>query len=64
MKKVIVSGCPGAGNSTFSRKLAGKTGLPLHYLDMIWHRADRTVIGREEFDKRLDKLVKEDEWIR
>lgn len=63
MKKVIVIGCPGAGKSTFSRKLAAKTGLPLHYLDMIWHRADRTVIGREEFDKRLDKLVKEDEWI-
>lgn len=64
MKKVIVIGCPGAGKSTFSRKLAAKTGLPLHYLDMIWHRADRTVIGRDEFDKRLDKLVKEDEWIR
>ncbi|MBD5341606.1 MAG: hypothetical protein HDR94_08530 [Bacteroides sp.] len=30
---------------------------------MIWHRADRTVIGCEEFDRRLDKLVKEDEWI-
>ena len=63
MKKVIVIGCPGAGKSTFARKLAVKTGLPLLYLDMIWHRADRTVIGREEFDKRLDKLVKEDEWI-
>ena len=30
---------------------------------MIWHQADRTVIGREELDKQLDKLVKEDEWI-
>ena len=33
------------------------------YLDMIWHRPDRTVIGREEFDRQLDKLVMEDEWI-
>ena len=63
MKRVIVIGCPGAGKSTFARKLAAKTGLPLHYLDMIWHQADRTVIGREEFDKCLDKLVNEDEWI-
>ena len=63
MKRVIVIGCPGAGKSTFARKLAAKTGLPLHYLDMIWHRPDRTVIGREEFDRQLDKLVIEDEWI-
>ena len=63
MKRVIVIGCPGAGKSTFARKLAAKTGLPLLYLDMIWHLADRTVIGREEFDKCLDKLVNEDEWI-
>ena len=63
MKRVVVIGCAGAGKSTFSRKLAAKTGLPLHYLDMIWHRADRTVIGREEFDLQLGRLVKEDEWI-
>lgn len=63
MKRVIVIGCPGAGKSTFSRKLAFKTGLPLHYLDMIWHRADRTVVGREEFDDRLFELILQDEWI-
>lgn len=63
MIRVIVIGCPGAGKSTFSRKLAEKTGLPLYYLDMIWHRPDCTVIGRDEFDRRLDKIVGEDEWI-
>ena len=63
MKRVIVIGCPGAGKSTFARKLAAKTGLPLYYLDMIWHRSDRTVIGREEFDRQLDTLVTEDKWI-
>ena len=30
---------------------------------MIWHRADRTVIGREEFDKRLVEIMSEDRWI-
>ena len=63
MNRIVIIGCPGAGKSTFARKLAAKTGLPLHYLDMIWHRADRTVIGREEFDRQLVKLVTEDEWI-
>ena len=63
MNRIVVIGCPGAGKSTFARKLAARTGLPLHYLDMIWHRADRTVIGREEFDRQLDKLLIEDEWI-
>ena len=63
MNRIVIIGCPGAGKSTFARKLAAKTGLPLYYLDMIWHRADRTVIGREEFDRQLDTLVMEDEWI-
>ena len=63
MKRVIVIGCPGAGKSTFSRRLAAKTELPLHYLDMIWHRPDRSIIGREEFDRRLDKLVTAEKWI-
>lgn len=63
MKKVIVIGCPGAGKSTFSRKLRDMTGLPLYYLDMIWHRPDRTQVSREEFDKRLGEILKEDRWI-
>lgn len=63
MKKVIVIGCPGSGKSTFSRKLSAKTGLPLYYLDMIWHRPDRTVVGRDEFDMQLEKILSEDVWI-
>lgn len=41
MKKVLILGCPGAGKSTFARKLRDKTGLPLYYLDMIWHKPDQ-----------------------
>lgn len=63
LKKVIVIGCSGAGKSTFSRKLSAKTNLPLYYLDMIWHRPDRTVIGRVEFDKRLSEIIEKDNWI-
>lgn len=63
MKKVIVIGCPGAGKSTFSRKLAAKTSLPIHYLDMIWHRQDKSNIGREALIIELNKIIKGDEWI-
>lgn len=63
MKKVIVIGSPGAGKSTFSRKLRDKTGLPLFYLDMIWHKPDKTNITREEFREELEKIFKKDAWI-
>lgn len=63
MLKVIVIGCPGAGKSTFARKLRELTGLPLYYLDMLWHKPDRTNIGREEFDAGLDGILKEEQWI-
>lgn len=63
MKKVIVIGCPGAGKSTFARKLSATTGLPLHYLDMIWHRPDRTTLSREEFVNRIEEITAGEEWI-
>lgn len=63
MKKVLIIGCPGAGKSTFARKLAEKTGLPLYYLDMIWHRPDRTTLPPEEFDERLKEILMRDSWI-
>lgn len=63
MQKVIVIGCPGAGKSTFARKLSAVTGLPLYYLDLIWHRADQTTVSREEFDRRLREILDQEQWI-
>ena len=63
MKKVIVVGCPGSGKSTFARKLQEKTGLPLYYLDMIWHKPDKTTLTKEEFYEKLHELIARDEWI-
>ena len=63
MKKVIVIGCPGAGKTTFSEKLHKKTGIPLYYLDAIWHKPDRTHISVEEFEERLAEIYAKDEWI-
>lgn len=63
MEKIIVIGCPGAGKSSFSRRLREKTDLPLYYLDMIWHKPDKTNITRDEFDAALSDILKKDKWI-
>lgn len=63
MLKVIVIGSSSAGKSMFSRKLRDVTGLPLYYLDMLWHKSERTNISEEEFDARLNEIVKKEQWI-
>lgn len=63
MKKVIIIGCPGSGKTTFAEKLNKITGLPLYYLDTIWHKPDKTHIPREEFDQRILEIFATPEWI-
>ena len=63
MRRVIVIGCPGAGKSWFARGLARASGLPLHYLDQIWHLPNRTCVSREIFDEKLGRILQGERWI-
>ena len=63
MQKVLVIGCSGAGKSTFARRLQGLTGLPLYYLDRLWHKPDRTNVTREAFDRSLAQWLARPAWI-
>lgn len=63
MLKIIIIGSPGAGKSIFARKLSYVMKLPLYHLDMIWHKPDKTNISKEEFDIKLNEILKKDRWI-
>lgn len=63
MQKVIIIGCAGAGKSTFARGLRDATGLPLYYLDRLWHKPDRTTVTQAEFDAGLAEILRRDRWI-
>lgn len=62
-QRILVIGSPGAGKSTFARRLKEILGLPLYYLDMLWHRPDRTEVSRGEFDAALEEILKRNEWL-
>jgi len=63
MLKIIIIGCPGSGKSTFARKLSKSINIPLYYLDMLWHKPDKTTISINEFDYNLNKIFQNDKWI-
>ncbi len=63
MQRAIIIGSPGAGKSTFARKLRDRTDIPLYYLDQIWHKPDRTNISSKEFDSRLYAILDRKQWI-
>ena len=62
-KKIAVIGCSGGGKTTFSKKLAEITGLPLYHLDNIYWHPDTSHLERTAFIKKQKEIMKTDRWI-
>lgn len=62
-KRIIVIGSPGSGKSTFSRKLAEITGIPLIHLDKEFWNYGWVETPRDEWIKKQESLILEDAWI-
>lgn len=64
MKRVTIVGSPGAGKSTFARKLAQKTNTPLIHLDYHYHQKEFNYENNKQawIDKLTD-ITSGDFWI-
>lgn len=62
-KKIVVVGVSASGKSTFARKLATKTNLPVIFMDSIMWNSGWKYIGDEETVKKLDEVSAGDAWI-
>lgn len=62
-KKIVVIGSPGSGKSTFSRKLAEITGIPLIHLDKEFWNYGWIETPREKWIEKQEDLISGDKWI-
>jgi adenylate kinase family enzyme len=63
LRKVLVLGSPGAGKSTFARRLAAAMGLPLIHLDQQYWSAGWVPTPSTAFREKVKALVAEPAWI-
>ncbi len=62
-RRVLVTGLPGSGKSTFSRSLAARTGLPLIYLDLAFWKPGWVAPSEDERRKKQRRVLDGDAWI-
>lgn len=62
MRRVLVIGSGGSGKTTFARRLAERTGLPLVHLDRLYWRPGWDPTPDEEWRTRVAELTSGDAW--
>lgn len=62
-KRIVVTGLPGAGKSTFSRALSTKTGIPVIHLDLHFWKPGWAEPSEEEWRDTQRTLLASEEWI-
>jgi len=62
-KRILILGSGGSGKTTFARKLAAKTNLPLFHLDAIHWKPNWTAPNESEWQSQVAELVQQGSWI-
>lgn len=63
MRRVLVVGCCGAGKSTFARRLADATGLPLIALDPLYWKPGWAETPKDEWTATVERVIAGERWI-
>lgn len=63
MQRVLVIGSPGTGKSTFARRLAAITGLPLVHLDSHYWLPGWVETEKAAWAQTVERLVGEPAWV-
>ncbi len=61
--RIMIFGRPGSGKSTFSLKLAQKTGISLYHLDKYFYKENWIEHEYEQFLMMQKKIVDQSQWI-
>lgn len=62
-RRIMIIGSPGSGKSTFARKLADISGIPLIHLDKEFWNYGWVETSKEEWVKKQVRLVEGEKWI-
>lgn len=57
--KILVIGSPGAGKSTFAKKLGEALAYPILHLDQVWHQTDYSLSAKTWFETYLINFMAE-----
>lgn len=62
-KRISIIGISGSGKSTYSRKLAEQTRLPLFHMDKLFWKGNWEGVPEPDYLLAHQKLIEQDRWI-
>lgn len=62
-KRILITGCGGAGKSTLARRIGERFGLPVVHLDRLWWLPGWVERERPDFDRLLSAELDKPAWV-